>query len=218
MAAFQWSYATLKAALVAFVEEQGTDFASNVDTCIGLGELGLLRDLDLDIFDATDTGAFSVGNQIILKPTGFVADRTLTFVSAGKTYPLIMKSREFVLDYWPTAATTILLPKYYCDMDTVRWMVAGTPSTALAWTALFMKRPDGLSSTTGTTWLGTNCPDALFYACLAYSAEYLKQSESLPTWVQEYQRRLQAAQIETRHHKRKDYAPMAATPTPRGER
>ena len=218
MPGFGWNHTTLKAAIIAFVEDTGTPFASDVDICIGLGELGLLRDLDLDIFDAIDTGVFTASSQIVLKPPNFVADRSLTFSSGGKTYPLIQKTREYILDYWPTETTTAALPKYYADLDDTRWIVAGTPSTAHTWTAHFMKRPAGLSSTVATTWLGTNCPDALLYACLVYGAEYLKQGESLPIWEQEYVKVLSSARNETRHHRRKDYAPMTMTPMPRSER
>lgn len=214
---FVWNYTTLVAALKAFVEDSGTDISGNIDTIIGLGELGLLRDLDLTIFDATDTGTFTPSSQSVTKPAGLVALRTLSFVASGVTYQMIPKTREFVLDYWPTAATTILLPKYYADLTDTTWLIAGTPSTGHTWTAGFVKRPNQLSSDTASNWLGTNCPDALFYACLVYSEEFLRNDEMTVVWKQEYAVKLAAAQFETRHHRRSDYAPLSRAPAPTRE-
>ena len=216
---FAWTYTTLIAALQAFLEETGTDYTTtNIDICIGLGEIGLLRDLDLDIFDATATGTFTTGNQQITKPTGFIADRTLSYVASGTTVVMVPKSREWLLDYWPTVANQTATPKYYADLNTTTWIVAGTPSTAHTWTSYHVKRPDKLSSDTATNWLGTNVPDALFHACLVYSEEFLRNDEMMALWKSEYQAKLAQARYETRKHRRKDFAPLVAAPTPSQER
>lgn len=208
-----FTYTTLKAALVSFTEDQGTEFASAVDTIIPLGEDQALRDLDLELFDVTATTAFSAATATLTKPAGFLALRTLHYTDAdSKEQLLLSKSWEFVKDYWPTVATTTASPKYFADYSETQWVIAGTPSGTNAVTVRYVKRPTGLSASNATTWLGTNVGDLLFYACLAVSEQFLKADNRAGLWKQEYASRLTGARRELKLEKRMDYMPMTAVP------
>ena len=211
--ASSFTYTTLKAALVSFTEDAGTEFASAVDTIIPLGEDQVLRDLDLELFDVTATTAFSAATATLTKPTGFLALRTLHYTDANSQEQLLLpKSWEFVKDYWPTSSTTTASPKYFADYSDTAWYIAGTPSGTNVVTVRYIKRPTGLSATTATTWLGTNVGDLLFYACLSVSEQYLKADGRVALWRQEYTDRLTGARRELKLEKRMDYMPMTAIP------
>ncbi len=211
-----FTYATLKAELVSHVEDQGTAFAAELDTVIGLGELKLLRDLDLEIFDVTDTGAFFVNNQVVTKPAGYVADRSLFFTVSGKTYQMFHRSYEYLIDYWPVAATVTTTPRYYSELNETQWWIAGTPAGSYPFTARFMKRPAGLSGTVATTWLSTYAGDLLFYAALACSEAFLKADERIQVWKAEYAEKLASSRHELRRMQRTDYSPVDAAPQLKG--
>ena len=211
--ALTFTYTTLKAALQTFTEDLGAEFAAGLDTIIPLAETRLVKDLDLEIFDVTTTGTFTGSSALVTKPTDMVALRTFHYTDAsGNFQPLEPKTWEFVKDYWPKAATTTSAPKYYAEYTETSWYLAGTPVSNLAYTVRYIKRPDGLSGSTATTWLSTNAADALFYACLITSEQFLKADERVNLWKQEYSQHLQTARMELRRTDRNDYAPLDAAP------
>lgn len=210
-----YTYTTLKAALLAFVEETATDdYATDIDKIIPLAEDKLLRELDLEIFDVVATGAFTPSSSAFAKPTGFVALRTLHYTDASGNFQLLEpRSWAVCKDYWPKEATTTSAPKYFAEYSDTAWFIAGTPASALVTTARYIKRPTGLTSGNATTWLGTHVGDLLLYACLVGSEQYLKADDRIGTWKTEYVERLQAARFELKPESRKDYMPLDAAPS-----
>jgi len=201
-----YTYTTLKAAIVAFTEDQGTEFDTNVDKIIPLAEERILRDLDLELFDKAMSGVFQPSNEWLTKPTDLVALRSLHYTNAAGDFVLIEpRSWTFCKDYWPKAATTTATPKFFAEHDENTWLIAGTPASALALTIRFTYRPTGLTSTNATTWLGTNAGDLLFFACLVASEQFLKADNRVPVWKAEYIERLAAAKVELKAEARINY-------------
>lgn len=204
-----YTYATLKTALIDFTEERSTEFNTNIDVIIPLAELALLRDLDLVVFDVhtQNAGQFTIGNQSVSKPSGCLVNRGLWLVSAGGSRTLLEpRTVSFVKDYWPTPAAQGT-PKYMAELSDTAWLVAPTPSAALSYDLLYTKRPTGLTSANQSTWLGTNTGDALFYACLCNSEEFLKNDPRIPVWKEKYKTEiLPAAKFEFRSLVRRDFS------------
>lgn len=73
--AFTWT--SLRAALQAWPNDAGAEYLAHLDTLIGLGELRLVRDLNLEIFDHTITMVLDPGERIISKPQNCVVLRSL---------------------------------------------------------------------------------------------------------------------------------------------
>ncbi len=213
-----FTYTTLKSALQAHTEDFGSEFEAALDTIIPLAETQLLKDLDLELFDVTSTGTFTATNPVVTKPDDLVALRTFHYTDANGNFTLLEpKTWEFVKDYWPNASTTVATPKYYAELSETEWYLAGTPSLNSAYTVRFIKRPDGLSPTTDTTWLSTRVPDVLLYACLVNSEEFLKADNRVPLWARKYATLLTTAKMELRRTDRNDYAPMVNTPDAQAE-
>ncbi len=205
-----FTYTTLKAALVAMVEDTGTEYAAYLDTLIPLAEDKVLRDLDLTLFDTVATGNFTSGNPLLAKPTGFLALRSLHYVNASTNMvELLPRSWSFLKDYWPNNATTTATPKYFAEFlnaGTPAWHIAGTPASALAYSVEYVKRPEGLDADTATTWLSTNVGDLLLYAALMCSEEYLKADARIATWQNDYVTRLGGARLELKDSLRTRYS------------
>lgn len=210
-----YTYATLKAALLAFVEETETDnYAEDIDKIIPLAEDRLLRDLDLELFDLGYTGHFTANNAYLTKPTGLITLRTIHYTDAsGNVQLLEPRSWAVCKDYWPKESTTTATPKYFSEYSDTSWFIAGTPASALVATIRCIIRPLGLSSGNTTTWLSDRVGDLLFYACLVGSEQYLKADERIVTWKTEYSERLQAARFELKPETRADYMPVDPAPT-----
>jgi len=212
-----YTYTSLKAAIVAIVEETGTEFAGDLDILIPLAEDKVLRDLDLELFDETFVGTLTADSPWLTKPTGILGVRTLHYTDASGNYQLLEpRSWAFCKDYWPKAATTTATPKYFSEFSDTSWMVAGTPSSELTVTARCIKRPAGLDGSTSTTWLSQHAGDLLLFAALELSEMYLKSDERIPTWKQGYLERLVVARNELKPETRVDYMPIDPAPTAKG--
>ncbi len=211
--AASYTYDTLKTALIDFTEDDGAEFASALDQIIALGESKLLKDLDLEIFDTTAVGTFTPGSPLVTKPSYAIAIRSMYYTDGSGNFVFIeQKPYEFVKDYWPRQASTTSTPKYYAELNETQLFIAGTPATGLAYTLRVIRRPDGLSSLNTTTWLSTKAADALLYACLVTSEQFLKADNRIGTWRSEYQLALNSAKIELKRTDRTDYSPATATP------
>lgn len=209
-----YTYTTLKAALLAFVEEPSTDaYATDIDKIIPLAEDRLLRELDLEIFDLGYTGHFTASNAYLTKPTGLITLRTIHYTDAsGNVQLLEPRSWAVCKDYWPKESTTTSAPKYFAEYSDTAWFIAGTPASALTATIRCIIRPLGMASGNPTTWLGSNVGDLLLYACLVGSEQYLKADERIGIWKTEYSERLQAARFELKPETRMDYMPVDPAP------
>lgn len=208
-----YTYASLLTALKDTVTDQSTEFSDALPNIIGLAETRLLRDLDLEMFDSVSTISFTQSSPLVLKPTGFVSLRALYYLDATNNFQVVeLKPWEYVIDYWPNAATETATPKYMADYSTTQWYLAGTPNAGISGSVRYVKRPAGLSGSVSTTWLSENVGDLLFYSCLISAEEFLKADDRVDVWKGEYRDRLSAARMELRRDKRDDYAPVSGTP------
>lgn len=209
MPSLLWTYTTLTAALQAWPEDDNSEYTTNLDSIIGLGETKLLRDLDLELFDTTATFAFTASSGQLAKPSGILAPRTLSYTDSGGGFNYLHpRSYEYVLDYQANAQSGEL-PKYYAELNDTTWLIAPLPVSAFAGTVRYIKRPQGLKDVGGsnTTWLSTNAADALLYACIIAAEEYLKGDERWQQWNTKYgQDILPAAKRELARLVRTDYA------------
>lgn len=209
--AHAWTYSTLKQALQDWTEDDNAEFVGNLDTIIALGETKLVRDLDLEIFDETRPGTFVQGQLEQDKPDDYLAMRSLHYTAVGGSLGYIeQRSYDVVRDL---AGDLSILgdPRYWCELTETQWAVAPAPASAFEWEARIVTRPPGLSDATPTSWLATNAPDALLYACLMNCEEYLKDDERLNVWRGRYnQEVLPAARYELRNMLRGQYSPQVS--------
>jgi len=211
-----WTYATLKAALKAAVENQSTDLDTSIDTLIGLGEDRVVKDLDIELFD-TETDITIATTGLVTKPAGCIAIRDARYMASAKRFALVQKSREYVDDYWPdrTVAGT---PKFWCEYSTTQILVVPPPSGSTSGKATIIVRPTGLSSGNTASWLGTNAPDLLYYACLTTVSKFEIDAEQVGLWEGDYAKTLDRTKVDLRRLIRKDYATVTKTSEAEGER
>ena len=72
------------------------------------------------------------------------------------------------------------MPRYYAPYDVSSFILAPVPDAAYAVELNYFYRPVSITaSTDGTTWLGTNAPNALLYACLVESYIFMKGEQPI---------------------------------------
>lgn len=209
--AHNWTYETLKFAIQDYAEDDNNEFVAQLDTFIGLGELKLLRDLEFETFDAVEDGQFTVGDAVMTKPDGTLSPTSIHYVGHdGEDVYLEQRHYDWVKAY-TRGSSDMGLPRYFAEVNETTWQVAPLPESDFVWQARVIKRPDGLSDTNATTWLGTNMPEALLYGCLIHAEEYLKADERAAYWRGRYNEEVvPMARKELRNLLRSEYSPQTS--------
>lgn len=178
---------------------------SVINTFITLAENQILREIDLDVFKLEATGSLSAGNRFLTIPNGMLTHRYLMITSAsGDQVFLDFRDTSFMKEYW-TDSTETGTPKYYSVWDQNTFYVAPTPSLPYAVELGYIYRPPQLSSANPTTWISTNAPEALLYACLIQAYSYTKgPSDMMLYFRQAYKEAVQGLGVEQQGRRRRD--------------
>jgi hypothetical protein len=177
---------------------------SVINTFITMAENRILRDIDLDVFKQEDTGNLTGGNRFLGAPLGILTHRYLMVVVGDDRIFLDFRDQSFMREYWPDY-TEEGVPKYYSVWDQNTFSVAPTPDQNYQVQLGYIYRPPQLSATNTTTWISTNAPEALLYACLIQAYSYTKgPPEMLNYFNQSYQQAIQGLGMEQQGRRRRD--------------
>ena len=171
----------------------------------------IFREIDLDEFRSYQVATLTVGNPFVAVPGANIGQdaftRSVQIYTSGATPVreyLQQKDVTFMNQYWPNRDSTGK-PKYYANWDQDRLYLAPTPNSAYKIELALNKQPTGLSSSNTTTWVSTNAPKVLLYACLVEAFRFLKGPDNmLQYYEQGYQQALQGLQIEQQGRRRRD--------------
>jgi hypothetical protein len=175
-----------------------------INTFITMAENRILRDIDLDVYKKESTGSMTSGNRFLTSPTDILTHRYM-FITVGtdKIY-LDFRDTSFMREYWPNPALTGV-PKYYAVWDQDTFNIAPTPDANYPVELGYIYRPAQLSPATPTTWISTNAPEALLYACLIQAYSYTKgPAEMLGYFDNSYKQAIQGLGIEQQGRRRRD--------------
>ena len=175
-----------------------------INTFITFAENRILRDIDLDVFKLEVTGNMTNGNKFLSAPSDILTHRYMMITSGTEQIFLDFRDTSFMKEYWPNGATTGV-PKYYSVWDQNTFYIAPTPNAAFSVELGYIYRPEQLSSTNNTTWISTNAPEALFYACLIQAYSYTKGPKEMMDYFRAaYQEALQGLGNEQQGRRRRD--------------
>ncbi len=207
-------YATLADALQKWPENDNELYVENLPNIIGLGELRLVRDLDLEIFDTKDNSiSLAVGTREVDKPTNALLVRDVGIIDPTLGYiPLKKRSMQYCEQYAPLIATQAT-PQYWAELSETQIFVVDTPDAILPVRFHMMARPATTldpDDPNATSWLSTRVPDALFAACLMESEHYTQADDRYGDFkTKYYEELLPAARFELRELRRNgDYSPF----------
>jgi len=175
-----------------------------INTFITMAENRILRDIDLDVFKKESTGTMTSGNRFLASPSEILTHRYLMVSVSGTQVFLDFRDTSFMKEYWPDGTATGV-PKYYSVWDQNTFYIAPTPSQNYAVELGYIYRPAQLSQANPNTWISTNAPEALLYACLIQAYSYTKgPTEMLAFFDGSYKQAIQGLGIEQQGRRRRD--------------
>ena len=185
------TYAELVQNIKDFMEDDGTEFSNEIDKFIDLAELRISRDLKTPEFKRKVTSSFSANDPFLTMPTDLVLLEHLHLVNSNVRSILLLKSDEFMLEFWPNRTSTGT-PKYYSYFDTSTIYVAPTPSTNFSLELSYKRRLPALSSSNTSNWTSINAADALLYACLIQASIFNRNFALQDRYMGMYKESVQA--------------------------
>ena len=169
------TYVQLKQAIQDWTENDESTFVAEIPFFVTNAEERIFKSIDLDYFRKNVSGAMTSSNKFLEKPSDYLASFSLSYVdSSSNNVFLLQKDVNFIQEYNPNPSTTGS-PKYYASYDVDTFIVAPTPDSSYSVELHYFYRPASLTTVdSGTTWISTNAPDALLYACLIEAYTFMK--------------------------------------------
>ena len=188
-----------------YTEVDSNVFSNSViDTFILMAENRILRDIDLDVFKVEATANMTSGNRFLTAPSDILTHRYIMATLNGDQTFLEFRDTSFMKEYWPDSSVNGT-PKYYSVWDQDTFYVAPSPDDTYTAQLGYIYRPAQLSSSNTTTWISTNAPEALLYACLIQAYSYTKgPPDMLQYFNQSYQQAVQGLGLEQQGRRRRD--------------
>ena len=207
------TYAELVQKIRDYCEVDSNVFTSTiVDGFLLDAEFRILRDVDSDNNRQYAQADIIAGQRYVNTP--LINNQTLVIRSAQITNStggadnssrsfLEYRDTSFMSEYDPTGVQG--LPKYYSYWDENTIVVAPTPDINYNMQINYILKPDGLSSTNTTTYLSTEFPNGLTYACLVEAFGFLKgPADMIQYYEGKYKQALEGFTVEQMGRRRRD--------------
>ena len=206
------TYDELKQKIIDYTEVSSNVFTDTIlNGFINDAEFRILREVDSDNNRRYVTANLIASTRFIDVPTDLLIVRSAQIVDSdladGSTDQnrdfLQFRDTSFMSEFNPTATTGV--PKYYSNWDETRIVVAPTPNATYTIQLNYILKPTGLSSTNTTTYLSTEFPNGLLYACLVEAYGFLKGPvDMLQLYDKKYVEAVKGFSIEQMGRRRRD--------------
>lgn len=173
---------TLKQAIQDYTDNSETTFVNNLDLFITTAEERIFKFVELEFFRKNVSAATNPSDEFLAVPSDFLASFSLSVEDTnGDKQFLLMKDVNYIQEYWPDN-TNEGFPRYYGLFDVDNFILAPTPDAAYTVELHYYYRPQSITATaTGESWLGTNAPNTLLYACLVEAYIFMKGEQDVIT-------------------------------------
>ncbi len=205
------SYSFLKTDLINTTENDSSEYESQISNIVERAESRLMKELDDFGLDNYSSFSFTAGDPIVTVPEGTLVVRNVNYKTSASSNitPLLQRTYEYAIDYFPHASASTGTPRYYSRKNNTEIYVVPTPASALTGEIQTTKRPLALSSATGTSATTSNyfsefCYNALFDACMVESMIFMKNFSLVPTMEQKFQGSINALRNQSRRTRRDD--------------
>jgi len=207
------TYAELVQKIRDYCEVDSNVFTSTiVDGFINDAELRILREIDSDNNRQYAQADIVAGQRYVNTP--LINDETLIIRSAQITNStggadnssrsfLEYRDTSFISEYNPTGVQGV--PKYYGYWDENTIILAPTPDQNYNMQINYILKPAGLSASNTTTYLSTEFPNGLLYACLVEAYGFLKgPMDMIQLYDKKYTEAARGFSIEQMGRRRRD--------------
>jgi len=174
------TYAELKNLIQNYLQNTETSFTTYLPDMIKQAEDRILENVQLPVFRKNQSGAVASGDEYLGIPTDFLAPYSLSYTSSSNQTFLINKDVNWIRELYPNASTEGA-PEYYAIFSNDYFIVAPTPDSGYTVELHYFYRPASITAgdDSESTWLSTNAPSALLYACLIEGYVYMKGEQDM---------------------------------------
>ena len=197
------TYTYLVNDIIAATENTGTEFIDYIPYMVNKAEERLVKDLDDYGLVSYTSVAVSANNNIVTLPSGSRIVKNFNIKSNGTKINLLMRTDEFINDYWPVSAS-VGEPKYYAPRNNSTVLVAPTPASTCNGQVVYISRPVTLSSVSDTNYFSDYCYDLLFYASMVEALMYQKDYPAMQVFEAKYKQLLELQRNQARRTRRDD--------------
>ena len=206
-----FTLATLRTAIRDYTEVDSNVLTDSIlNTIILNAEARIFRTVDADANKFYATSETVIGIRYVTVPTGTRIIRSIQITNPTTSNQIYLKQvdQSFLAEYAPDYdnVSDRGLPKYYAHWDEDNWVVAPTPDAAYTLTMAYIKHPQTITLTEGSsTDISNFVPDLLLYACLVETFKYLKGPENmLQQYETSYQEAIQTYAAQQQGRRRRD--------------
>ena len=179
------TYDSLVNDIQTYLERTDTATLEKIPQFIMLAEQVIAADLKFLGNLQVATSAMVQGEATIAKPARWRKTVSMNVTVAGKRYPVLLRTYEYIREYWPSP-TDEDVPKFFCDYDYEHWLIGPTPDAAYNYEVLYYERVQPLDSSNQSNWFTQYAPQALLYGSLLQAMPFLKNDERMPMWQGNY--------------------------------
>jgi len=169
-----WTYDTLKAAILSYIESDEENFVANIPVIVSNAEDHILKNAQLPDFRKNCTGSVTGGDQYLGIPADYLSPYSLAVnaPAEGGFNFMLFKEVNFVRQAYPDISIQGV-PKYYATFSSTFFLVGPTPDTNYEVELHYFYKPESIV-TAGTSWLGDNAESTLLYGCIVEAYRYTK--------------------------------------------
>lgn len=181
------NYTQLKAAIIAYTENQDASFEAEVPVFVKQAEQRIYNSVQFPSLRKNVTGTTTASNKYLQCPTDFLAPYSLAVIDATGAYEyLLNKDVNFIRQAYPTPTSTGL-PKYYAlfgprsdNENELTFILGPTPAASYGVELHYFYYPESIVDA-GTSWLGDNFDSVLLYGSLIEAYTYMKGEQDMLT-------------------------------------
>ena len=205
------NYSFLKTDLINTAENDSTEFANQIPKFVEKAEDRLVKELDDPGLDNFASFTFTASSPTVSLPVDSLIVRNVSFTTSTSSLitPLLQRTYEYAIDYWPYASASVGTPRYYARKNNTAIYIVPTPTSALTGEIQYTRRPIPLSSATGTSATTSNyfsefTYNALFNACMVEASKFTKSWDIVQVWESSYTNSVDALRNQARRMRQDD--------------
>jgi hypothetical protein len=181
------NYTQLKAAIIAYTENQDAAFEAEVPVFVKQTEQRIFNSVQFPSLRKNVTGTTTINNKYLQCPIDFLASYSLAVIDPTGAYEyLLNKDVNFIRQAYPTPTSTGF-PKYYAlfgprsdNENELTFILGPTPAASYGVELHYFYYPTSIVDA-GTSWLGDNFDSVLLYGSLVEAYTYMKGEQDMLT-------------------------------------
>jgi hypothetical protein len=197
------NYTELKAAIIAYTENQDSSFEAEVPVFVRQAEQRIYNSVQFPSLRKNVTGTTTANNKYLQCPSDFLSVYSMAAVAVDGSYEyLLNKDVNFIRQAYPNPNTDKAIPRYYAifgprsdNEDELSFILGPTPDASYTIELHYYYYPESITvAANGRTWLGDNFDSVLLYGSLVEAYTYMKgEQDMMGVYNQKYMEALAMA-------------------------